>query len=332
MSKLFSIIIPTYKGSDSLPIALACLEKQTFKDFEVIVSDDNGKDSDEQIKTQKVIDTFKDKLNIKYLINKHVNGSYARNQGLQNAEGKYICFLDDDDFYLDSCLEEMKKTFELNKDISFIFSNVVIILKEGVSRIVKCNDIDSKSLLFYKKEIGTGSNIFFRREVYDNDGGFDDSYLRLQDIEFVAKKLAKYKSISLDKSLVVKYYNSNDNFPNFDRNIKMCEKLRDDVYKLGIINKEEYVELRNNQLLNILKDMIVKNSLKDDVKRVYKMIDNIHFMVKASYYAYLLSPKLFNIIFKVIFPSTKENNDSNVNELIKYRKKLEESYKWEFVF
>lgn len=327
MSKLFSIIIPTYKGSDSLPIALACLEKQTFKDFEVIVSDDNGKDSDEQIKTQKVIDTFKDKLNIKYLINKHVNGSYARNQGLQNAEGKYICFLDDDDFYLDSCLEEMKKTFELNKDISFIFSNVVIILKEGVSRIVKCNDIDSKSLLFYKKEIGTGSNIFFRREVYDNDGGFDDSYLRLQDIEFVAKKLAKYKSISLDKSLVVKYYNSNDNFPNFDRNIKMCEKLRDDVYKLGIINKEEYVELRNNQLLNILKDMIVKNSLKDDVKRVYKMIDNIHFMVKASYYAYLLSPKLFNIIFKVIFPSTKENNDSNVNELIKYRKKLEESYK-----
>lgn len=327
MSKLFSIIIPTYKGSDSLPIALVCLEKQTFKDFEVIVSDDNGKDSDEQIKTLKVIEAFKDRLNIKYLINKHVNGSYARNQGLQNAEGQYICFLDDDDFYLDSYLGEMKKTFELNKDISFIFSNVVIILKEGVSRIVRCNDIDSKSLLFYKKEIGTGSNICFRRDVYDADGGFDDSYLRLQDIEFVAKKLAKYKSISLDKSLVVKFYNSNDNFPNFDRNINMCEKLRDDVFKLGIINKEEYVELRDNQLLNILKDMIVKNSLKDDIKRVYKMIDNIPFMVRASYFTYLLSPKLFNCIFKVIFPSTKESNDSDVNELIEYRKKLEESYK-----
>lgn len=327
MSKLFSIIIPTYKGSDSLPIALACLVKQTFKDFEVIVSDDNGKGSDEQIKTSKVIDSFKDKLNIKYLINKHVNGSYARNQGLQNAEGKYNCFLDDDDFYLDSYLDEMKKTFELNKDISFIFSNVVIILKEGIGRIVKCNNIDSKSLLFYKKEIGTGSNICFRREVYDTDGGFDDSYLRLQDIEFVAKKLAKYKSISLDKSLVVKYYNSNDNFPNFDRNIMMCEKLRDDVYKLGIINKEEYAELRDNQLLNILKDMIVKNFLKDDVRRVYKMIDNSPFMVKCSYFTYLLSPKLFNTIFKVIFPSTKENNDSDVNELIEYRKKLEESYK-----
>lgn len=327
MSKLFSIIIPTYKGSDSLPISLSCLVNQTFKDFEVIVSDDNGKDSDNQLKTQKVIEYFKDKLTIKYLINKHVNGSYARNQGLQNAEGQYICFLDDDDFYLDSYLGEINKTFELNKDAYFIFSNVVIILKEGVSRIVKCNDIDSKSLLFYKKEIGTGSNICFKREAYDNDGGFDDSYLRLQDIEFVAKKLAKYKSVSLDKELVVKYYNSNDNFPNFDRNIKMCEKLRDDVYSLGIINKKEYDELKDNQLLNILKDMIVKNSFKDDVKRVYKMIDNIPFMVRASYFTYLLSPKLFNCIFKVIFHSTKESNDSDVNELIEYRKKLEESYK-----
>ena len=181
--------------------------------------------------------------------------------------------------------------------------------------------------MFYIKEIGTGSNICFKREVYDNDGGFDDSYLRLQDIEFVAKKLAKYKSISLDKELVVKYYNSNDNFPNFDRNIKMCEKLRDDVYNLRIINKEEYYELKDNQLLNILKDMIVKNSSKEDVKRVYKMINNISFMVKASYYTYLISAKLFNTIFKIIFPSTKENNDSDVDELIKYRKKLEESYK-----
>ena len=96
---------------------------------------------------------------------------------------------------------------------------------------------------------------------------------------------------------------------------------------ISLILKEEYVELRDNQLLNILKDMIVKNSFKDDVKRVYKMIDNIPFMVKASYYTYLLSPKVFNKIFKVIFPSTKENNDSNVDELIEYRKKLEESCK-----
>ena len=327
MSKLFSIIIPTYKGSDSLPIALSCLVNQIFKDFEVIVSDDNGKDSDNQLKTQKVIEYFKDKLTIKYLINKHVNGSYARNQGLKNAEGKYICFLDDDDFYLENYLEEINNTFQSKKYAYFIFSNVVIILKEGVSRIVKCNDIDSKSLLFYKKEIGTGSNICFKREVYDNDGGFDDSYLRLQDIEFVAKKIAKYKSVSLDKELIVKYYNSNDNFPNFDRNIKMCEKLRDDVFDLGIIDKEEYNDLKENQLLNILKDMIVKNSTKEGVKRVYKMIDNIPFMVKASYYTYLLSPKVFNKIFKVIFPSTKENNDSNVDELIEYRKKLEESCK-----
>ena len=327
MAELFSIIIPTYKGFDSLPVALNSLVNQKFKDFEVIISDDNGKDSPEQIKTSKIVADFKKKLKINYLINKHVNGSYARNQGLINAKGKYICFLDDDDFYLDSYLEEMKKAFELNKDIDFVFSNVAIILKEGVSRIVKCHDIDSKKLLFYQKEIGTGSNICFRKEVYDNDGGFDDTYLRLQDIEFVAKKLVKYKSISLDKTLVVKYYNSNDNFPDFNKNIKMCKKLRDDVYNLGIINKNEYEKLKDNQLLNILKDMIVKNASKDDIKKVYKMIDSVPLIVKASLLIYLLSSRLFNNIFKVLFSYKKPINDTNINKLIEYRKKLEESYK-----
>lgn len=327
MDRTFSIIIPTYKGYDSLPVALESLVNQSFSDFEVIVSDDNGKNTEEQIKTQEVIDKFKDKLLMTYLVNKHVNGSYARNQGLKKANGKFICFLDDDDFYLDSYLQKTKKAFEENKDASFVFTSVAIILKEGVSRIVTCNNMNSKDLLFYRKEIGTGSNICFKREVYDNDGGFDDSYLRLQDVEFVSKKLNKYKTVSIDEVLVVKYYNSNDNFPNFNRNIEMCKKLRDDVLKNGIINKKEYDELSDDQLINILKDMLVKNSPKEEVKKVHKMIDKKPFMVNSSYYVYMLFPDLFNTIFKVVFSSSNKSNDSNVDELIKYRNRLENSYK-----
>ncbi len=323
MSNVFSVIIPTYKGCDSIHIALESLVKQTYKNFEVIISDDNGKDSEYQIKTQEIVSKYKDKLNIKYLINKHVNGSYARNQGLVNASGKFICFLDDDDFYLSDYLSKVKNAFEKEEDSFFVFVSVAIVLKEGVSRIVNCADMDSKSLLFYKKEIGTGSNICFRREAFDEDGGFDDSYLRLQDIEFISKKLVKYKAISLNEILLVKFYNANDNFPNFDRNIEMCKKLRDDALKKGIINETEYMELKDNQLINVLKDMLVKNSPKSDVKNVRRMIGKMPLIVQISYDVYMLSSGLFNIIFKLIFPSNNKGDDNNIKELIEYRNRLD---------
>ena len=54
-SILFSVIIPTYRRPELLSTALSNLSKQTYENFEVIVVDDNGKDSDYQQRTSKQI-------------------------------------------------------------------------------------------------------------------------------------------------------------------------------------------------------------------------------------------------------------------------------------
>ena len=322
--KLFSIIIPTYKGEDSLPIALQSIVKQSYSNIEVIVSDDNGRGNKSQIKTEKVINEFKDKLNITYLINEHVNGSHARNEGLKVAKGEYISLLDDDDFYLKDYVKEAVDAFE-SSNTDLVFFNVAIINKNGVNRIVRNNDINTLDLLFYRKEIGTGSNICFKKDIYKEDGGFDERYLRQQDIEFVVKKLNKYKALWIDKVEIVKYYNKTDNYPNFQRSLDTYELLRNDLLAKKIIDEKVANELKVKQLHNIYNDMLVRNTDKETIKNIYnelKRNKSLSFIDKSMMAVYGISKPLFNGIFKS-YMSLKSKDSNNYQEYLDYYKELE---------
>jgi glycosyltransferase involved in cell wall biosynthesis len=73
------------------------MEKQTFKDFDVVISD-HSKD----YKLQELCEEWKDKLNIKYLRNEECRGSPAQNtnNSIKNAKGRYIKILNQDDFLI----------------------------------------------------------------------------------------------------------------------------------------------------------------------------------------------------------------------------------------
>ena len=96
-----SIIITTYKRKEQFKNALFSAINQLFNcEFEIIVVDDNGRNEYTNY-VKKTIDEFnssKVKL-VAHEINS--NGAVARNSGIKNSNGKYICFLDDDDIYHD---------------------------------------------------------------------------------------------------------------------------------------------------------------------------------------------------------------------------------------
>lgn len=319
-----SIIIPTYKGKESLPIALQSIAEQTYKNIEVIVSDDNGPGSIDQIETQKIINRFINKLNIIYIINEHVNGSHARNKGLEVAKGDYISFLDDDDYYLSDYAKNVVDTFTTCKNINLIFFDVAIITKEKVSRIVSNQSINSKELLFGKKEIGTGSNISFRKEILSSNNKFDERYRRHQDIEFVVKALDKNNSFWIEKLMIVKYYNKIDNYLDYEKAIQMQELLRNDMKENSIISSQEENSLMNIQLHSLYHDMLARNIDSADIKKVCLILKNnrmLSMMDKVLLLVYSFSKSLFNIIYR----SFMSNKSSTVNydELLKYRNMLE---------
>jgi len=99
MKPFFSVIIPTYNRAHLIPKAIESVLQQSFSDWELLVIDDGSTDN-----TQNVVLEYSDKR-LKYIHQKNAERSAARNTGIENSDGKYLCFLDSDDYYLSNRLE-----------------------------------------------------------------------------------------------------------------------------------------------------------------------------------------------------------------------------------
>ncbi len=167
----FSVVIITYNRCHFLKANLAILLQQTFKDYEVIISDNASTDE-----TSKVVKSFKDKR-IKYLRNKK-NIGFPKNikQAMLNASGKYIFTLGDDDFILyDDALSKIKKILD-KKSYGIVRLNILErnyygsglqrkLMNISQDKYISENTDIFQILNFYKSvDIGMMSGIIFRNE------------------------------------------------------------------------------------------------------------------------------------------------------------------------
>ncbi len=108
---LFSIILPTYNRGPFLAKAIESIQQQTVEEWELIVVDDGSTDN-----TREIVQTFSDKdKKIKYIYQENAERSAARNNGITNAKGTYICFLDSDDYCLNNYLSNFKNFILTNE-------------------------------------------------------------------------------------------------------------------------------------------------------------------------------------------------------------------------
>ena len=114
----FSVIIPCYNAASTIKRTLFALTQQTFIDFEAIIINDGSDDLGPQIVKKFTSNDPRFKL-INFTQNQGL--SNARNIGLDYSSGKYICFLDSDDWWPSNKLEVFKKYF--NKGYDFLFSD-----------------------------------------------------------------------------------------------------------------------------------------------------------------------------------------------------------------
>ena len=108
---LVTVIIPTFNRFDCLFRAIESAINQTYPNIEIIVIDDNFENPKLR---KKINDAIALKYpDVKYLMpDAHLGGSVARNEGVKVATGEYIAFLDDDDEFLPTKVEEQLKVFE----------------------------------------------------------------------------------------------------------------------------------------------------------------------------------------------------------------------------
>ncbi len=202
MNDLVSIIIPSYGGGEFLQRTVDSILKQTYENIEAIVVDDNGIGTENQKKTAEQMKKYEGDPRVKYVCHEvNKNGSAARNTGVRNAAGQYLAFLDDDDiFYPENIETQINVLKSLPQEYAFTYCS-----RDEYMDGKKVREYRNtrSGFLFYeimRHWVTIGSPAFLiRRNVYEEVGGFDESFRRHQDWEFVAKVAFRYKIKAIDK-------------------------------------------------------------------------------------------------------------------------------------
>ena len=116
-----SVVIPVYRASRDIPVALASVFAQTFTNFEVIVVDDGSPDAAE---LKVALEPFRSRLC--YLEQPNRGAGAARNAGIRASRGRYVAFLDADDWWMPAFLERQVAFLEANRGCAMVYCDALI--------------------------------------------------------------------------------------------------------------------------------------------------------------------------------------------------------------
>lgn len=196
--------------------AIRSIFDQTFRDFDLIVVDDGSTDGSDKIVEKLISENLKP---IASLIRQQNQGvSTARNNGVAASSGEYICFLDADDWWEPTFLEEMDAMISAIPNAG-IYGTSYFIVKHGKKRLAPINPIvveepRTKSqkptaviinyLQTYARNLCmplTSISISVPRSVFDEFGGFRKHLKLGEDFDLWIRVVLKYKVAFLDAPL-----------------------------------------------------------------------------------------------------------------------------------
>lgn len=115
---LISVVIPIYNGEKYIERCLSSVLESKSKEYEIILVNDGSTDNTEKICKKYVTEN----VNIKYIYQNNSGVSTARNKGISISEGKYLLFLDCDDYLLNNWFEECHEALSANNyDVDILF-------------------------------------------------------------------------------------------------------------------------------------------------------------------------------------------------------------------
>ncbi|MDO4725890.1 MAG: glycosyltransferase family 2 protein [Porphyromonadaceae bacterium] len=204
---MFSIIIPLYNKASYIKKAINSVLAQTFNEFEVIVINDGSTDNSLEEASQ-IVDS-----RLKIITQENSGVSIARNNGVKQAKYPYICFLDADDWWEPTFLEEMHQLIE-HYPYAGIYGTNYYIVKNGKNRIApigipegfKDGEIDYCQV--YAKTLCmplTSISICIPKSVFDEEKGFKPTLKLGEDFDLWIRVAIKHKVVFLNKPLA--FYN-----------------------------------------------------------------------------------------------------------------------------
>ena len=257
---LVTVVIPTYRRPTYLTRAMNSVRNQSYQNLEIIVVDDNNEGDSYRTETELIMVRITDSR-VRYM--KHEsnrNGSAARNTGMNHAHGKYITFLDDDDeFEEDKILEQVKCMEALGDD--WVACYTLMTRYRAGSLIDKSTDCKSGNLYLdcFKNELylNAGSNLLIRTQVVKELGGFDDSFRRMEDLEFLIRVAERGKISCIPHYLLKINIHKNQIKVDYDNLLSYTEHFFNRFEaKIKILDNNDRKEIYQSKYLDLLRLML----------------------------------------------------------------------------
>ncbi len=197
-----SVIIPTYNRADFLSSCVNSVLKQTFEDYELIISDDASTD-----RTKQYVESISDPR-VVYVCNKTNRGVAAtRNSALKISRGDYIAFLDDDDEWLPEKLSfQVEKIEKSPSDIGGIYTGVSYLDLE-LGEITSVSDPHIRGNILNEilpENFLVTSSLLLRKSCFEKAGLFDERFQFGEDFDMWIR-IASYYKFDFIKEPLVKY-------------------------------------------------------------------------------------------------------------------------------
>lgn len=319
--EIVSIIIPVFNAEKYIEETIESIVAQTYCYFEALFIDDGSTDrSNEIIKKYCKIDS-----RIKMFIQENKGVSSARNIGLCNAKGKFICFVDADDYIEKQTLQVLVDAINYdNADVVFynyIFENA----KSGVNSGYPQKIIFEKMDFFYQylkgdMVLGSMCQGFYRKDKISSVR-FNSEYFLGEDQLFMVKCIDKLDKIVYIPNALYHYrFNSNSiskmnqTFEHQKSDILSSKDILEIVSKYG----RKIEEIARFRLFNVLLTKMCQNIYLKNYKNNEKIVEHFPLENYIVLKYILRSPKC---LVRIIISSLPNYFGAGVMKMIKSLKK-----------
>ncbi|MFW6015619.1 MAG: glycosyltransferase family 2 protein [bacterium] len=279
-SNFVSVVIPTHNRSHLIKRAVKSVLSQTFQNFEVIVVSDGSVDDTDKVMN----DICEQDSRVKYISYFPAQGgNIARNRGIENAQYKYIAFLDDDDEWHSDKLEKQINLFQQNKNIGLVCTGInAIYVKENITiSYIPTAPIDSSREILIKNCIGSTTTVMIKSELLKTCGKFDPELKALQDYDLWIR-ICQETMVGVVREPCVDYYNDlgNDQISQYTGKYIEATKHINRKYSrlLSTLSKREHKQ--RNIVFSLL---IAKKGLRNGDKKVARKYALNALKIKVSF-------------------------------------------------
>lgn len=329
-SDLVSVIIPVYNVKQYLNECVESIITQTYRNLEIILVDDGSSDGSEELCD--LLATRDDRIMVIHQANKGLPG--ARNSGLKIADGKWILFVDSDDWLVENAVELLLQTVKGTPETEIVLfglqrkqeyekkqADVVAINSKKLS-IEEILDLyhdafDPMSERFHllgEGKVPAWTKLYNSEFLKKNEIDFFEEVRIHEDVPFAALIYQKATHVTfLDAKLYMYRYNPNSIMNSYRPNY--VKEMKDLMNRMRLIGKEhedvEYAKLLlNNRVIATTVNLLIKcfchkdnqNSYRERKKTYYEwveFVDLIHILESTNTKEFQFKKRIATILLKI---------------------------------